>query len=309
MYNESAKIAESIGRLRAVLQRLGRSWELILVNDGSTDGTGEAARQAIGGDPAIHLIDYSPNRGRGYALRRGFAKARGEWILSTESDLTWGEAVLERLPAALETAGVDFAIASPHMPGGRLENVPGLRVFLSRYGNRLLCLALGRRTTMASGMTRCYRAEVLRALDLESDDKEIHLEILSKAYALGFRSVDVPAVLRWEPERKRRGFPSAKLLRFAWTHLLFGFQEGPFLLFGTAGLGLMGLGTLCGGYAAWLSIGGTPVAGRPLLTVTLLCLLFGLQILLFAFLAAQLLELRRQNIRLQRKWAQRESQS
>jgi glycosyltransferase involved in cell wall biosynthesis len=299
MYNEGEKIAASLRKLVGKLQEYGKSWELILVNDGSTDNSYSEAMSAASADPRIRVITYPNNCGRGYAMRRGFGTARGEYIVTTESDLTWGEDIIARMIAHLQEQELDLVVASPHMKGGRLENVPPLRAFLTRMGNALLRRVMPGGLTMNTGMTRAYRREVIDSLCLEQDGKEIHLEIIAMAAALGFRMGEVPAVLRWEKERRKRksSFRPGRLIR---SHLMFGFNEYPLLLFGTIAAMAMLAGVAIGLYLLHLSLGGHPTAGRPALLLSVLLIITGILILAFCFLSFQIRDLRRIIYRVQR---------
>lgn len=304
MYNEGAAIRANLERLLAALGRLPRSWELILVNDGSTDDCGEQVAALAADEPRLRLFGYPRNRGRGYALRTGFKHARGRTIVTTESDLSWGPDIVAQLLEALEAQDCDMVVASPHGPGGRLENVPAKRVFLSRFGNKILRLASASHITMLSGMTRCYRREVIDALFLESDGKEIHLEIIMQAEALGFRIGEAPAVLRWEPPKP--GVPARKSSfnapRYIYSHMMFTFSQAPFLLMGTAGLTSSFLGAALMVYLAYQSLAlGIRAGGRPLLIVALLLIVSGVQFLLFSFSAGQIVQLRRLVVQLRNR--------
>jgi len=299
MYNEGEKIAASLRKLVAKLEECGRPWELILVNDGSTDNSYAEAMSVAAADPRIRVITYRKNRGRGYAMRRGFEAARGKYIVTTESDLTWGEDIIAQMIGHLEEQELDLVVASPHMKGGRLENVPPFRQFLTHFGNALLSRVMPGNLTMNTGMTRAYRREVIRSLYLEQDGKEIHLEIIAKASALGFRMGEVPAVLRWEKERRQRksSFRPGRLIR---SHLLFGFNEYPLLLFGTIAAIAMLAGVGIGLYLLHLSLGGQPTAGRPALLLSVLLIIAGVLVLSVCFLSFQIRDLRRILYRLQR---------
>lgn len=298
MYNEGERIAANLEHLFAALERLGRSWEVILINDGSTDDSGEHAERVAALDSRLRLIGYPVNRGRGFAIRQGFQAARGEIIAVTESDLSWGGDIIERMVEAIDREDADAVIASPYLSGGGLANVPAGRVFLSKFGNRLLRRLLPGGHTMNTGMTRAYRRHVIDSLDLESDGKEIHLEIVAKLHALGYRVVEVPAVLTWPKGRGRRksSFRAGRLIR---SHLNFGIAEYPLLLFGTIGLIELVLGAAIALYLLGVSLSGTPVAGRPLLLVSILLILMGVLVMLFSFLALQVRDLRRSVFRLQ----------
>ena len=227
MYNEAAKITEAVQTMRDALEKLDVPWEFILVNDGSVDDSLRLARQAAGEDPRIRILSYEQNRGRGYAIRQGFAVAGGTFIIVTEADLSWGTDIVHRLFEACRQPGIDMVVASPHRPGGGLKNVPAYRAFLTQFGNVLLRRLMPGDLTMYTGMTRAYRRHVLDAMDLESDGKELHLEIVSKAHALGFRMTEIPATLAWTPERRRqrRRFHAGALIQdesprtVSYTHL------------------------------------------------------------------------------------------
>lgn len=304
MYNEAAGIEANLGRLLSALRALERSWELILVNDGSTDQSATLVAGLAEKEPRLRLAGYPRNRGRGYALRLGFKLARGRFIVTTESDLSWGPDIVARLLEALAEQGCDMVVASPHGKGGRLENVPAHRVFLSRFGNKILRLASESPITMLSGMTRAYRRAVVEALFLESDGKEIHLEIISQAEALGFRIGEVPAVLSWEAPKP--GVPARKSSfsapRYIYSHMMFTFGQAPFLLMGTAGLISICLGSALMVYLAWQSIAwDIHAGGRPLLIIALLLIVSGIQFLLFSFSAGQVVQLRRLVVQLRNK--------
>ncbi|MBN1342935.1 MAG: glycosyltransferase family 2 protein [Phycisphaerae bacterium] len=300
MYNESAKIAEAVAAMRGSLESLGRSWEFILVNDGSVDDSLSLARQAAGEDPRIRIITYENNRGRGHALRTGFAAARGEFVVATEADLSWGTDIVHRLLVACERPGVDMVVASPHMEGGRLENVPTHRVFLTQFGNVLLRRLMPGGLTMNTGMTRAYRRDVLDAMDLHSDGKELHLEIISKAHALGFRMMEIPATLAWSPDRRKekRRFRAGGLIV---SHIARGLAESPMALFGWLGGGLLGMGLITLLTRLILFVVGSDRGSIMLPIVGMMATGTGLVGLLTGFVAGQIRDLRNEGYRLQRR--------
>ncbi len=245
MYNEVGRIRENIGRILAALERLGLPWEYILVDDGSTDDSLEQASAAIGNHPCCQIIHYPVNRGRGYALRQGFAAARGKYVITTESDLSWGEGIIRALYDRLVLDGCDVVVASVYLPDGGFENVPFSRRLLSSAGNTIMRWCFGGKLTMLSGMTRGYRCEAIKSLHLETDRKEIHLEIIAKAQALGLRIVEIPATIRWQdpgPGQKRSGVGG--MVRFIVPHLVSSYNLGAakLLMWGTATLFLLGTG-------------------------------------------------------------------
>jgi dolichol-phosphate mannosyltransferase len=281
-------IKENLMSMITVLDTLGVSWELIAVNDGSGDETARVVEKLSHEEKGIRLLSYSSNRGRGYALRQGFRHASGRHLITTEADLSWGAGIIADLYHPLVEREDDVVVASPYLPGGKLLNVPWKRHLLSWLGNKVICFSLGGAVTMASGMTRGYRREILRGLDLESDGKEIHLEIISKILALGGKVSEIPARLEWdEPGGEEQVRRSTFKMRFILTHLMFSFEEYPLLLFGIVGSALFAGGLLLGGWAFIQSLRGVAMGGRPVTLAAILFLLFGLQVMVSAFLALQ----------------------
>jgi dolichyl-phosphate beta-glucosyltransferase len=241
-YNEETILEASTRRMLGNLASLAEPWELILVDDGSQDSSLEIARRLEREDPRLRVVTYPYNRGRGYALRAGVGEARGEIVVTTEIDSSWGDDIVHRLVAKLKARpDVDIVIASPHLPGGGYVNVPLSRVFLSTFGNYIIRTGLTYNVTMNTGMTRAYRREKFLALPLDENDKEMHLEIINKALAFGYRISEVPAVLEWKDARlaarpgKRKS--SARVGRLIRTHLLFSLVAAPFrYLFLTSGV-------------------------------------------------------------------------
>ena len=220
-YNEELAIAGNAREMVGSIQKYTDDYELIFVNDGSTDKTLAELQGLAAIYPKIKVVSYAPNRGRGFALRSGFEAAKGDFVVATESDLNWGSDIIVRLARRLEAGGADIVIASPHMKGGGMENVPIARWFLSWAGNKIFSLVLPGHWTMVTGMTRGYSGEVLQTLKLESYGKELHVEIISKALGAGFHIVEIPATLRWKkPEPGEIVRKSHFKLQSIWTHLV-----------------------------------------------------------------------------------------
>lgn len=309
MYNEESRIEESISVVTKQLEKLSEEWELIVVNDGSTDNSLEIVKKLSGNNKNIKVVSYSINRGRGKALRAGFEGARGDIIITIESDSSWGDdIILQMLDKLKENPDYDFVIASPHLADGGYKNVPFHRVFLSKFGNKLLAKAFFNKVTMSTGMTRCYKREVIKYLNLESDEKEIHLEILSKAIALGFLPVEVSARLEWKKGEKTKSKrkSSFKIKKLILSHLLFSFSELPWLLLGTLGYFFLSLGVAFGlidfidqQLFFYHSKNNKYI---PLFNLNLIVLLIivGIQILIFNFIANQNRQTQREIIRIQR---------
>ena len=249
-YNEEPIIEKAALAMHARLGRVfGDQFELILVDDGSTDRSLDIVTAALEGAAFTRVISYPYNQGRGRALKTGIDAARGDIVVTTEADGSWGEDIVERLVAALDAApSVDFVIASPHRKGGGLVNVALGRALLSRFGNRLIRSVFESRVTMNTGMTRAYRRRVIQPLVVTENGKEFHLEVLLKLLTLGFSVSEIPATITWQnrklqrrPGAERRS--STKILRTIASHLKFVFIAQPFKYFAifSAALSIIGL--------------------------------------------------------------------
>lgn len=229
-YNEGKIVGSTVRDMLEQLSTLDGEWELIVVNDGSTDGSGEVVKSIR--HPRLRLIEYPFNRGRGYALASGIKAARGDIIVTTEIDLSWGENIIHELVTEMrQNPGVDFVVASPHLPGGGYRNVPRKRVFFSKLGNRVIRTLMSRAATMNTGMTRAYRRRMIQSLPLYENGKEFHLEVILKATALGYSFSEIPAVLEWR-KHKYKGKSverksSSKVKRLILTHTLFSIFANP----------------------------------------------------------------------------------
>lgn len=301
-YNEAAILERAVGLMLQSLASLPAPWELVIVDDGSTDDSPQLAERLTHLHPQLRLISYRSNRGRGHALRRGVRAARGELVVTTEIDCSWGQDVVHRLVEALRRdPDLDIVIASPNLRGGGYRNVPLRRVLISRLGNLLLRSMQSGGITMYTGMTRGYQRRRFLGLPLTEDGKEQHLEILHKALAFGYRIAEVPAVLEWKEQAlasapvKRKS--STRLWKTIHTHLRFSALARPIRYFGAIGLSSLAGAGLCALWAA----AGLPrgdVAVAPA-TAALLFLVTGGVCLSFGVVTTQLKENQRDLWRLQ----------
>jgi glycosyltransferase involved in cell wall biosynthesis len=298
MFNEADNVETTLYRIEEALTSFQGDYEIIVVNDGSLDNTLEILNRLAEQDERLKVVSHTKNIGRGMALRRGFQESKGEFIVSIDADLSYGPHYIMELIKALENdQDVDLVLASPYMPGGSVQNVPFFRLWISKLGNKILRFAMPNRVYTSTGIFRAYRRKILDSLELESDGKEIHLEILSKVMALGYRAKEIPAIL----SSRKKGRSKFKFKKTAVSHLAFSFFEKPMIIFGFIGLLTLGIGFLIGIYIAYLRFSGDLTPGRPLITFALLLILGGIQILSFGFIALQIVALRREILRVQKE--------
>jgi len=297
MFNEAENVESTLKRVEEALPPFKGTYEIIAVNDGSLDDTLDILNRLSKKDRNLKIVSYPNNIGRGMALRKGFSEASGEIIVSIDADLSYDpNYILDLVETLRRESDIDFVLASPYMPGGGVRNVPLLRLWMSQWGNKILRLAMPNRIYTSTGIFRAYRRKVLDSLELESDGKEIHLEILSKALALGYRVKEIPAILT----SRKRGKSKFKFRKTAISHLVFSVFEKPMIIFGFIGLLTLAIGCLIGIYIAYLRFSGDLTPGRPLITFALLLILGGIQILSFGFIAIQMVSLRKEILRIQK---------
>ena len=298
MFNEADNVESTLNRVEEALASFNGTYEIIAANDGSLDNTLEILNRVAKQNGNIKIVSYSKNFGRGRALRTGFKESRGEIIVSIDADLSYDPHYINDFMEILRSEqDIDFILASPYMPGGSVKNVPFSRLWISKLGNRILRFAMPNRIYTSTGIFRAYWRKVLDSLELEADGKEIHLEILSKALALGFQVKEIPAVL----SSRKKGRSKFKFKKTAASHLIFSAFEKPMIVFGFLGLLTLSVGFLVGIYIAYLRFSGDLTPGRPLITFAILLILGGIQILSFGFIAIQIVSLRREILRIQKE--------
>jgi dolichol-phosphate mannosyltransferase len=217
-YNESDNVGQmtaQLGAIRDTLERRGQ-FELLLVDDGSTDDTFARLSQAFGDWNNVRIIQHDRNRGLGAALRTGFAHARGDVIVTTDSDGTYPFTNIPAMLSLLEP-GVDVVTASPYHPRGGVDGVPAYRIVVSKGASTIYRLLLDPHLHTYTAMYRAYRREVIECIPTTSDGFLMVTELLVGALMAGFRVVEYPATLRV----RRYGQSKARVWRITRAHLRF----------------------------------------------------------------------------------------
>ena len=118
-YNEDSIIKGAVTELVSVLDHQDFNYELILVNDGSTDESISELKGILNYNTKIKLVSYDYNQGRGYALKTGIKESTGDIIITTEIDLSWGKNIIKDIVNKFkENPHLDAVIASPNLKGG-----------------------------------------------------------------------------------------------------------------------------------------------------------------------------------------------
>ncbi len=222
-YNEAENISKMRTDFLPVVAELAKSYslEVVFVDDGSTDETWQALTDTFGaGNEAqvsFRFERHEVNRGLGAAIRTGLAAARGEVIVTTDSDGTYKFSEIPTLLSYL-TPDVDIVTASPYHPAGGVEGVPAYRLVLSQGSSIIYRFLVNWRVHTYTCLFRAYRRKVIERVSFSSNGFLAGTEILVKAMLMGYRVAEYPAVLY----SRVFGTSKAKLMRTILAHL--GFQ-------------------------------------------------------------------------------------
>lgn len=234
-FNESAIIEKNLNIIRDHMISLENryNWEIIIVNDGSSDNTGKLAEKIASGDKRIRVIHHPVNLNLGRALQTGFKSAVGDCIIVLDIDLSYSVDHIEKMADTLFASCADVVIASPYMKGGKVTAVPFMRKTLSWFVNRFMRFASQEKYYTFTGMVRAYNTEFIRSLNLKTKDYEINPEIIYKSMILRAHIIEIPAHLDWTELKKMKGRRSSsmKIIRGVYSGLMSGFIFRPYIFF------------------------------------------------------------------------------
>jgi len=192
------------------------SVELVFVDDGSLDGTGDLLDAAFREDPAARVVRHPVGRGLGAGVRTGFANSTGEIVVTTDCDASYPFSLIPSLVNMMQP-GVDIVTASCYHPQGGVENVPGYRIFLSKSASFLYRVLLDWRIHTYTCLFRAYRREVVDQASFGSNGFFGVTEILANAILDGRVVRELPCTLR----ARRYGQSKARVARIIGSHLRF----------------------------------------------------------------------------------------
>jgi len=285
-WNEAESLPELQRELAAVLDGLGRPWEVLYIDDGSRDGTDQVIERLSAADPRVRGVSFRGNYGKAAALATGFRLARGEWIVTLDADLQDDPAELPKLIQALE-GGLDL------VSGWKQKRQdPFTKRLPSKVYNLVTSWVVGLRLHDFNCGFKLYRREVTEAIQVYG---ELHRVLPALAHWQGFRVGEVPVQHRarrhgrskFGVARFANGFLDLTSAAFISTSALkplhvFGRIGGLFLIIG-GGISLWFLGQ-------WAT--GTPMRTRPLMLFAGWCLLSGIQFILMGLLGEMIAHMR-----------------
>jgi dolichyl-phosphate beta-glucosyltransferase len=226
-YNEAGRLPTTLSRLRNYLDSSGREYEVILVDDGSTDGTLALMHQFEQSWPAARAVSLGLNRGKGRAVAEGVRASRGEMVLFTDADLSTPIEELSKLEEAVER-GADVACGSRAGPGSRQDQPLHRRVMGNGFSVLVRLLLLPGFRDSQCGF-KYFRGMVARELfaALRTDGFAFDVELIWRARQAGYRVEEVP--VRWINAEDSQISPfrhSAQVLRDVLILRLLGWMNG-----------------------------------------------------------------------------------
>lgn len=284
-YDEAENMPDLFRELSATFDAHDLDAEVVLVDDGSSDGTGEAARRAAeeaGLAGRTRVLRHERNRGKTEALLTAARAARGAYLVLFDADLQHSPEEIPRFVERLERG--DDVVAGRKVGPYEKRFVSSVYNRLSRWIFRVPARDLN--------AMKAFRAEVLERIRLRED---WHRYLVVLAHHEGFRIGEIDIALyprrhgRSKYGGRRRIVVGTLDLLSVWFQLVF--SRKPMLFFGVTGLGLLAAGALTGLVALWLRFG-LGRGYRPLLTLVLLLVVSGLLLFVLGFLAEMIASLR-----------------
>jgi glycosyltransferase involved in cell wall biosynthesis len=281
VFNERDSLSELMASIEQAVTPVTESYEVVFVDDGSTDGTFERLRSLSASDARVRLFSFRRNLGKSVALLCGFRKARGRYILTMDADLQDDPANLKGMYDQLIAERADI------VSGWRRERQDNrLKIAFSRIFNRLMIRLLFSASfeDMNSGL-KLYDADVARELHLYGG---MHRFIPLIATEMGYRVAEYPVkhkerkygASKYSPLKVLTEMPDLLTVFF-----LIKYTTRPLHFFARIGSALIALGVGCLAYLTFLWTRSIPIGTRPLLTFGVLLVVIGGQTVFTGLLA------------------------
>ena len=198
VYNELESVTETAIALDSALNYLRSSYdvELILVDDGSQDGTDAQLAATFAGKPDVHLLRHEQNQGIGAALRTGFATATGDVLVTTDFDGTYPFTAIPQIVGRLQVMKADVVVASPYHPYGSVQEMEPNQQFLGRAASLIYRIFINRNVSSWTSLFCAYQRRVLDRITFQRNDALASTELLVNAIQGGFSVSELPVRLK-----------------------------------------------------------------------------------------------------------------
>ena len=276
--NERESLPHLHKELTDTLQAVGKSYEIIFVDDGSSDGSVEVVRDIVANDDAVVLVELRRRFGKSTGLQAGFRVSRGEIVITLDADLQDDPKEIPRFLEALEN---DYDLVS----GWKEDRKdPLMKTIPSKFFNFVTSKMSGLKLRDFNCGFKAYRREVIDDLNIYGElYRYIPVVVHAKGFRVGEISVSHRARQFGESKYGLERFIRGPLDLFTIMFLI-SFQKRPLHLFGPVGVLVGSIGLLVNGYLAILWLQGQTIGSRPLLMLGTLMMIVGIQILVFGLL-------------------------
>ncbi|MFH1587737.1 MAG: glycosyltransferase family 2 protein [Candidatus Diapherotrites archaeon] len=192
MFNEEGNVFKIEKELFPVLRKLSLKSELIVVDDGSKDKTAFLVSKLQKKFPSVKLVKHKRNLGLGAAINSIIQNSKGKYIIMLDGDFTYKP---EEMPKLLEFKNFDIVNGSPYLEKNSMQDVSFIRKLLSVGINSIYAFLIGKKLSCFTGIFRCYNAEKLKKIKIESSDFISLTEILLKMLKKNASIKEIPVTL------------------------------------------------------------------------------------------------------------------